>query len=572
MPIDASIPLSGIAPKITSPAQLMSLRDLAAQTRMRESELDYLPKKRRMAEQQFDLEADATRAKIASQRYATEWERQQKDDEFRKGVRNKGLNTILVGKGSGYADNVIENNMRTAMLADLEEAKRTGKLSLLGVDDAEYERRKAAIMNATVDQIMASQLTQEQALEQSQYPAAGGQQPQPPQAPGMPMSQIGQPPAMPPAAAGEMIDIPNAEPQSQMTPVPEGATDREWWLARNADLTRMGLQNMRWDPEAVRQTRELEKGQSVGNRDFPGGDTAGLETIQAPSAPTEGAVSLQDVSRGAIEPQAPWDALDAEADADEAKADAKQREGGISNYKEAERLRAAADKKRARAEQLRDNDRDERRLAAQKEAKFGGSNISLSSGELSPGWKKVDEKAAEEFTEFVVAGGAADVEKNVGQLEESLKQLEESDELTGIFIGNLPAYAQEAFFPRAVAVREQIEEVVQRNLRLVLGAQFTEKEGERLIARAFNQRLPEAENAKRVKRLMMSIKRAAEAKQAAWDYFTENGTMRGFKGRRSFTVGDFERELPDPVFANNPKTGKQVYTIDGGKTWQTVTE
>lgn len=309
MPIDASIPLSGIAPKITSPAQLMSLRDLAAQTRMRESELDYLPKKRRMAEQQFDLEADATRAKIASQRYATEWERQQKDDEFRKGVRNKGLNTILVGKGSGYADNVIENNMRTAMLADLEEAKRTGKLSLLGVDDAEYERRKAAIMNATVDQIMASQLTQEQALEQSQYPAAGGQQGAP-QAQGMPMSQIGapaDPDVLSDAGASALINDdfnPYPEPQEGALPSEQAAVNDYLKILR-----------------------------------------PGME-----AAPTEGAVSMQDVSRGKIEPQAPWERLRTEADDVEDL-------GGKVNYERAKDMRAEADR-------LEDNDRDERKLNA----------------------------------------------------------------------------------------------------------------------------------------------------------------------------------------------------------------
>ena len=518
MPIDATIPLSGIAPKITSPAQLMSLRDLAAQTKMRESELDYLPKRRLMEERKFEADIGASEATAAASRWKTQLDRQQKDDEFRKGVRELGLNTINIGRSAGYADDIVLNNMRSTMLEELDRANASGRLAMMGIDEAGYQERRAAIMNSTIEQIEAAAMTPEQAMERAQYPAAGGaQQPQA----GMPLSQLGQPAADPTMQGGSFAGPPGVDSDTLGT----------------ADAYNL-LQN---DVDPYAQPR----GPSAGN--------AGMETQQTPGmAPP---VSLADVSRGTLpEAQTPWDALDAQADAIEAR-------GGKVNFEKAEKLRA-------RAEQLRDNDRDERRLSAQTKAKFGASEISMTTGELSPGWKKLDEKAAEEFSEFIIAGGSADVEKNIGQLEDSLKELEQSDELTGIFLGNLPDKAQEAFFPRAVAVREQIEEVVQRNLRLVLGAQFTEKEGERLIARAFNPRLPEAENAKRVKRLITSIKRAAEAKQSAYDYFVENGTLRGYKGKTSFSTFDFERELPEPVFATNPKTGDRQYTTDGGKTWQ----
>ena len=89
------------------------------------------------------------------------------------------------------------------------------------------------------------------------------------------------------------------------------------------------------------------------------------------------------------------------------------------------------------------------------------------------------------------------------------------------------------------AAPEAVEEVVQRNLRIVLGAQFTQKEGERLIARAFNPRLEEPENAKRVRRLITQIRTAAQQKQAASDYFEANGTLVGFKGKRP-SLSDFD--------------------------------
>jgi hypothetical protein len=151
--------------------------------------------------------------------------------------------------------------------------------------------------------------------------------------------------------------------------------------------------------------------------------------------------------------------------------------------------------------------------------------------QLSPGRKKVDENFAPEYIDWRAKGGATDVNKQLDQLDEALQIVETSPGITGPIIGNLPSWAA-AFVNRdGTVAKENIEEVVQRNLRVILGAQFTEKEGERLIARAYNPRLPPAENAKRVRRLITQIRGMAEAKEASASYFEENGTLMGFNGR-----------------------------------------
>ena len=83
---------------------------------------------------------------------------------------------------------------------------------------------------------------------------------------------------------------------------------------------------------------------------------------------------------------------------------------------------------------------------------------------------------------------------------------------------------------------------MQRNLRTILGGQFTAQEGERLIARAFNPKLPPEENAKRVRRLFLQMSSAAEQKQAMADYFDQFGTLRGYKGKMP-SVDDFYRAM-----------------------------
>ena len=90
-----------------------------------------------------------------------------------------------------------------------------------------------------------------------------------------------------------------------------------------------------------------------------------------------------------------------------------------------------------------------------------------------------------------------------------------------------------------------MEEVVQRNLRLVLGAAFTEKEGERLISRAYNPKLDEKENKKRVGRLMESIQKAMDEKLNQRDYFQRSGTLKGYN-YRPISIGSIESDIEGP--------------------------
>lgn len=153
--------------------------------------------------------------------------------------------------------------------------------------------------------------------------------------------------------------------------------------------------------------------------------------------------------------------------------------------------------------------------------------------------KSVDTNFGKDYAEWVAGGGQADTRRQIVQLEEALGKLKSGKNLTGAFIGNLPDGVLNIFNPEAVSTRNAVEEVVQRNLRLVLGAQFTEKEGERLIARAYNPSQSEEENAKRVGRLLEQIKAGAAAKVSAAQYYEQNGTLRGWSGKLP-TLADFD--------------------------------
>jgi hypothetical protein len=165
--------------------------------------------------------------------------------------------------------------------------------------------------------------------------------------------------------------------------------------------------------------------------------------------------------------------------------------------------------------------------------------------DLSPGEKKRDEKAAEDIYQWE-SGGGQDMVAQIAQLKPVIADLEAGKPITGIGVAVQPDLLLAMTNPKALQNREAIEEVVQRNLRVILGAQFTEKEGERLISRAFNPKLPPQENAKRVRRLFMQMETAAQQKQAMADYFNENGTLKGYRGKMP-SIADFEKAMEGSI-------------------------
>lgn len=185
------------------------------------------------------------------------------------------------------------------------------------------------------------------------------------------------------------------------------------------------------------------------------------------------------------------------------------------------------------------------------------TQINMNSGNLTPGFKKVDEKFATEYIDWKASGGFADVEKQLSQLESATNELRAGTVETGPMAGLTPDAVKTVTAPKLLSLKQNVEEVVQRNLRAILGPQFTEKEGERLIARAFDDRLPPQENMKRINRLITQIRAAAQAKQEAVDYFDTKGTLQGFKGK-TYSRADFS---PGKLFSskknNAPKTWKE---------------
>jgi len=184
----------------------------------------------------------------------------------------------------------------------------------------------------------------------------------------------------------------------------------------------------------------------------------------------------------------------------------------------------------------------------------GTSLVAISGGPadrpvVSHGQKAVDREFGTEYAKFFAGGGFADAEKNLDQLREVQSLLgkivkgESSENLTGPFLGRVPDFVKAFTHPEAIGARNRVEEVVQRNLRLILGGQFSEEEGKMLIARAYNTNLEEAENAARLGRLVKAMERGLEAKMNAGRYFEKEGTLAGYKGVTSVSMDELERAI-----------------------------
>jgi hypothetical protein len=175
---------------------------------------------------------------------------------------------------------------------------------------------------------------------------------------------------------------------------------------------------------------------------------------------------------------------------------------------------------------------------AQAPAGSDGPGVALKA-KPTRGQEALDAEFAKAHAEFAAGGGFADVQKQLVQLEEAASKLTAGSGVTGPLVGMMPDKLRAMTSPGAADVMEQVLETAQRNLRVVLGPQFTAKEGEALLARVYNPLLPPEVNQTRVNRLITQIRKAAEAKADAGRYFEERGTLTGWGGKLP-TFADFE--------------------------------
>jgi hypothetical protein len=151
---------------------------------------------------------------------------------------------------------------------------------------------------------------------------------------------------------------------------------------------------------------------------------------------------------------------------------------------------------------------------------------------FTPAQRRTDSLFSKEYNDYVLGGGSSTVQKNLGDLDKAIAILEKNPSATGKFVGVVSALGDTALasaYPVAAEAKDLVGGVAQSNLRAVLGGQFAMKEGEQLLARAYNPAAPTTDNLRRLKALREQIIAAAQAKEDAIDYYEEKGTLADFK-------------------------------------------
>lgn len=170
---------------------------------------------------------------------------------------------------------------------------------------------------------------------------------------------------------------------------------------------------------------------------------------------------------------------------------------------------------------------------------------------MTPGEKSVDQAFGKEYADYVAGGGSSEVKKNINQLDGVIKTLAGGAVKTGGVLGGALASVPTT---KQNALLENVQQTVQTNLKKVLGSQFTAKEGEGIMSRAYNKWQEPEENLRRLNLLSRQIKEAAKAKEEAIRYFEDKGTLMGFKGK-VYTASDFLNAMPEPKSGQPPSFG-----------------
>jgi|TARA_R100000479_G_scaffold120600_1_gene61884 hypothetical protein len=165
---------------------------------------------------------------------------------------------------------------------------------------------------------------------------------------------------------------------------------------------------------------------------------------------------------------------------------------------------------------------------------IAGKRIAQSPGglDLTSGEKKLDEAFANTLVKWE-GGEKQQAASNITNLENKLALISQGANVSGPEYAFIPEGLKPVLAPGSTGFKDEISDIVFQSLRATLGAQFTEREGQRLVAATFNQSLPEEYNIPRLQRLLAKTKAIYNDKQSKIDYYNESGTLKGYVGEAS---------------------------------------
>jgi len=186
----------------------------------------------------------------------------------------------------------------------------------------------------------------------------------------------------------------------------------------------------------------------------------------------------------------------------------------------------------------------------------GGGNVEDRRGLMEPnrdpgsrGDKKLDETVAKEIAAWKT-GGRTTAFTNLQRLQSVINDLESGKNISGPVIGNLPAWVQAGVNPQSLQTKQAVDSVIQGSLKAILGGQFTEKEAQGMLERAYNPRLSEAANAANLKLIYNDLVGRSATLEGMANYVDQYGTVQGFQSPTE-GVTDFSKNAAGSTIPQN---------------------
>lgn len=146
---------------------------------------------------------------------------------------------------------------------------------------------------------------------------------------------------------------------------------------------------------------------------------------------------------------------------------------------------------------------------------------------LTPGQKALDTSFAKEYNDWSSVGEAA-VDKNITRLKDARDKLSKTQNdlvgYSGSFVGRLPELLRSE---DSKVIQQDVQAAAQGALKATLGAQFTEKEGERIMKMAYDPTLSPKANMAKIDAAISELETSKNNKNQKASYFEENGSLRG---------------------------------------------
>lgn len=177
------------------------------------------------------------------------------------------------------------------------------------------------------------------------------------------------------------------------------------------------------------------------------------------------------------------------------------------------------------AEQSRHNSIQEKQTAFDNNIKREELSLKKEKTPASEGFKTLDKEYAKDHNEWT-SGGAQLAQTEIGKLQNVVNNLKSGAVTTGGLTG---LFSDRITSNDLLQARSDVQSTVMNSLRAIMGASFTEKEGERVIKNTWNESDSTENNLARLERLVGDLSNQANAKNAKSEIFQKTGSLRSME-------------------------------------------